>query len=56
MLTCRGCLVVRTEDTHAHVLDCVVYEDLRKGLDLDTDVDLVKFFGNVMVLRMRDKK
>ena len=50
ILTCRGCLV---EEIQAHVFDCITYEDLRKGLELNTDVDLVMSFRNVLVLTFK---
>ena len=45
-LNCVGCgLVV---DYQAHSMECPSYEDLREGLDMERDLDLVTFFRKVM--------
>jgi hypothetical protein len=45
-LNCEGCgLVV---DYQAHSMECPAYDDLREGLDMDKDLDLVTFFRKVM--------
>ena len=35
-------------DYQAHFMECPSYEDLREGLDMDKDLDLVTFFRKVM--------
>ena len=51
---CEGCR--REVETNSHVMSCQAYEDIRQGLDLGNDKDLVKFFKEVMRIRMKKKK
>ena len=38
-------------DTQSHAMECPGYEDMREGLDLNQDIDLVKYFRNVLKRR-----
>ena len=42
------------KDTQTHAVICGAYADLRRGLDLSDDGDLVKFFRSVMERRDED--
>ena len=35
-------------DYQSHSMECAAYEDLREGLDMEKDQDLVTFFKKVM--------
>ena len=50
---CEGCQ--REVETNCHVMSCQAYEQVRQGLDLDSDKDLVQFFKKVMKIRMEKK-
>ena len=50
---CEGCH--REVETNCHVLSCQASEQVRQGLDLDSDKDLVQFFKEVMKIRMEKK-
>ena len=39
------------KDTQSHAMECPGYEDLREGLDLNQDIDLVIYFRNVLKRR-----
>ena len=54
MMVCRGCKEKGTEENHSHVIECKAYEDLREGLNLEYDSDLVTYYR--AVLRKREKK
>ena len=47
--TCSGCR--KSLDTQAHILCCPGYTDLRSSLNLELDVDLVKYFQQVIQKR-----
>jgi hypothetical protein len=51
-LECQGCGVGMDDQTHA--MRCLAYADLREGLDMEKDADLVLFFRKVMESRMED--
>ena len=42
-------------ETNCHVMSCQAYEQVRQGLDLDSDTELVQFFKKVMKIRMEKK-
>ena len=44
--TCSGCSILR--DTQDHVLKCPAYSDIRIGLNLEKDPDLVKYFQQII--------
>ena len=44
----------KVEEVNSHVIKCGEYEDLRRDKDLNSDMDLVDFFREVM--RRREKK
>ena len=48
-LNCPGCQ--ETYDSQSHAMVCTAYEDLRDGLDMAKDLDLVQFFKRVMERR-----
>ena len=53
-LLCEGCKVsIETQD---HVLYCPYYSDLRQGIDLSCDKDLVNYYREVMNIRDKLKK
>ena len=41
-------------DDQTHAMQCSAYTDLREGLDMEKDVDLVLYFRRVMESRMED--
>ena len=51
-LECQGCGGAMDDQTHA--MHCSAYTDLREGLDMEKDVDLVLYFRKVMESRMED--
>ena len=50
---CQACTLQVREDQD-HLGRCQGYADLRQGLDLDADEDLVEFFRQVMARRERE--
>ena len=48
-LNCPGCQ--ETNDLQSHAMGCAAYEDLRDGLDMVKDLNLVQFFKRVMERR-----
>ena len=42
-------------DSQSHVLTCESYKFLREGKDLNSDLDLVKYFRDVLALREKTK-
>ena len=53
-LSCEACSSSELE-SQTHVLNCPAYEELRYGLDLTKDKDMVIYFSQVMQLRMKKK-
>ena len=51
--TCESCK--KEKDTQTHAVSCGAYADLRRGLDLSDDGDLVKFFRSKIVRRDEDE-
>ena len=51
-LNCVGCGL--EVDYQAHSMECPSYDDLREGLDMDKDQDLVTFFRKVMDRRSEE--
>ena len=51
---CEGCNQVL--DTQGHVVECEEYADIKDGLDLSKDSDLVLFFKNVLKRRAENEK
>ena len=49
---CQAC-VLQVRDDQDHLSVCQGYSDLRQGLDLENDDDLVEFFRQVMARRER---
>ena len=47
--TCSGCSILR--DTQDHVLKWPAYSDIRIGLNLEEDPDLVKYFQKIIQFR-----
>ena len=43
-------------ETNGHVMNCIAYEHVRDGKDLTSDEDLVKFFKEVIKIRMQREK
>ena len=54
VLVCRGCQEEGTEESQSHMIACKAYEHLRLGLNMERDLDLVKFYQEV--LKTRSKK
>ena len=52
-LNCVGCGL--EVDYQAHSMECPSYDDLREGLDMDKDQDLVSFFRKVMDRRSEEE-
>ena len=50
MWLCPGCNT--NLDTQSHVMQCEGYSNLRSGLDVNKDVDLIKFFHSIISLRV----
>ena len=53
-LECQGCQ--KSIDTQDHVLFCPFFSDLRQGLDLQSDKDLISYYSQVMKIRENMKK
>ena len=53
--SCMGCGDKASVEDQSHVIRCPAYKGLRKGLNLEHDEDLVKYFKEVMIIRMKDK-
>ena len=53
-MECQGCQI--SIDTQDHVLFCPFFSDLREGLDLGNDNDLLKYYKEVMEIREKMKK
>ena len=53
-IKCEGCN--QELDTQGHVVDCEEYADIKEGLDLTKDSDLVQFFKNVLKRRAENEK
>ena len=56
---CSGCDSVGGEgigsrDTQQHIMVCPGYAELREGIDLENDRDLVKYFSKVIKQRQDD--
>ena len=51
-LECQECGEEMDDQTHA--MRCTAYTDLREGLDMERDADLVLYFRRVMDSRMED--
>ena len=51
---CDGCEL--EVESNAHVIECVAYDHVRDGKDLNCDKDLVQYFKEVMTIRMRKSK
>ena len=52
-LNCVGCGV--EVDDQAHSMQCPAYDDLREGLDMGKDQDLIEFFRKVMDRRSEEE-
>ena len=52
-LNCSACNEDKIE-SQAHVIACTGYADLRAGLDLSCDKDLVNYFSQVLKMPMQD--
>jgi hypothetical protein len=52
-LDCVGC--GREVDYQAHSMECPAYDDLREGLDMEKDQDLVTYFRKVMDRRSEEE-
>ena len=50
---CEGC--GKELETQAHVVDCAELADIREGLDMSKDSDMVKFFKGVLERRRENK-
>ena len=53
--SCLGCGNKSTIDYQSHVMRCPAFSELREGLDFEKDEDLVKYFREVMMRRMKMK-
>ena len=53
-IKCEGCN--QELDTQGHVVDCEEYADIKEGLDLTKDSDLVQIFKNVLKRRAENEK
>ena len=51
-LDCRACNT-REIESQTHVLSCTGYADIRVGLDMSNDKDLIAYFAQVMKIRMK---
>jgi hypothetical protein len=51
-LGCAACSTGIVE-SQPHVLQCAVYEDLREGLDLEKDRDMISYFREVLKRRLK---
>ena len=54
--SCLGCGDKASVEDQSHVIRCPAYSDIRQGLDMEVDTDLVKYFRQVMLIRMKAKK
>ena len=50
---CEGCRKVLK--TQAHMMDCAEFSDIREGLDMSKDSDMVKFFKGVLERRRENE-
>ena len=53
--SCIGCGDKTTIENQSHVIRCPAYADMRKGLNLEKNEDLVNYFRQVMLKRMKAK-
>ena len=54
--SCLGCEEKASIENQSHVIRCPAYADIRNGLNLERNEDLVKYFRQVMLIRMKTKK
>jgi hypothetical protein len=54
--SCLGCGDMASVEDQSHVIRCPAYSDIRQGLDMQEDKDLVKYFRKVMLVRMKAKR
>ena len=54
-IRCRACKKSGSKEDQSHVQNCQEYQDLKEGLDMFRDFDLIKFFRNV-IIRMTQNK
>ena len=52
-LDCMACDTWEIE-SHTHVLSCSGYADIRVGLDMNKDKDLIAYFSQVVKIRMEE--
>ena len=53
--SCLGCGDKSSTEDQSHVIKCPAYSELREGLNFEKDEDLVKYFRDVMRIRMKLK-
>ena len=53
--SCLGCGDKAAIENQSHVIRCPVYADIRNGLNFEKNEDLVKYFRQVMLIRMKAK-
>ena len=54
--SCPGCGDKASVEDQSHVLRCPAYSDIRQGLNMEEDKDVVQYFRQVMLVRMKKKK
>jgi hypothetical protein len=52
-LNCEGCCQVK--DSQSHAKECPAYADLKEGLDVSLDGDLVAFFRRMVDRRAEEE-
>ena len=52
--SCDGCK--RTIETQSHVMQCPAYTNLRVGMSLKNDKDIVEYFKRVLEIRQKMRK
>ena len=51
---CEGCK--SAVETQSHIMYCPAFANLREGKNIDSDLDLVQYFNQVMILRLKLQK
>ena len=54
--SCLGCGDKASVEDQSHVIRCPAYSDIRQGLDMEEDKDVVQYFRRVMIVRMKKKR
>jgi hypothetical protein len=54
--SCLGCGVKASVEDQSHVIRCPAYSDIKQGLDMEEDKDMVKYFKQAMLVRKKAKR